>query len=98
MITRCAWTGAEFAAVKRWPHPKKFASASAKTEAHKAARLYTEHMIEQGFLTWDAVRRWYDGHRNGENPSCTTPAPAERPGPMADTQITSPTLLAAPDG
>lgn len=69
--SRCLWTGAEFKPFSIGGHDKKFATARARAEAHKAARQYTEHLIDQGFLTWEELHRWAD-RRNGSSPSNTT--------------------------
>lgn len=86
---RCRWTGREFAAVKRGPHAKKFASPAAKSEAHTAARMYTERLIEGGYLTWEGLRAWFDAQKSASTSSCTTqqmpsaPASATTPAPRA---------------
>lgn len=58
-MTRCLWTGAEFPPVVRGGQEKLFANDAARAEAHKAARLFTEHLIGRGQLSWDDLRRWY---------------------------------------
>lgn len=71
----CPWTGETFKPVTRGGHEKRFASPTAKTEAHKAARMYCEALIDTGFLTWAQLREWYDRQQGGETapaPSCTT--------------------------
>lgn len=68
---RCPWTGQQFEPVTRGGHKKVFANSTARAEAHKAARNYTEHLIESGFLTWEGLREWYRS-RTKESASYTT--------------------------
>lgn len=72
-MTRCPWTGLEFEPVKRGAHEKLFATDAARAEAHKAARQFTEHLIENGFMSWASLRAWYLGQQNPATPSNTTP-------------------------
>lgn len=58
---RCVWTGAEFPAAAPGGRIKKFASATVRAEAHMACRQYAEHLIAEGFLDWNTVRKWWDG-------------------------------------
>jgi hypothetical protein len=62
--------------VKRGPHAKKFASPTAKAEAHTAQRLFAAAMIEAGLLSWDALRKWCRAQKAG-SPSNTTPGRVE---------------------
>jgi len=82
-MAKCPWSGRAFEAVKRGPNAKVFADDSARAEAHKAARLFTEQLIAEGKLTWDVVRQWYRRHHPGPGPapisSYTTPAVATEP-------------------
>lgn len=76
MTSRCPWSGETFKTVPTRGHQKKFASGAARNEAHTAARMYTEHLIAEGFLSWEQVRAWYEGHKNGAPKPCTAPAVA----------------------
>lgn len=69
--TTCPWTGHPFAPQIRGGNEKVFANSAARAEAHKAARLYAENLIAQGFLSWAEVRRWYEGRSEGAVPPCT---------------------------
>lgn len=74
----CVWTGQPFTPLTRGGNEKIFISAQAKTEAHKAARIYTEAMIEQGLMTWEDLREWYETYNKGGNSvgvSCTARKP-----------------------
>jgi len=71
-MTKCLWTGVEFKAVTRGPHEKQFSSDAARAEFHKAARMYTEHLIETGFMSVTSLRAWYEARKNPPAPPCTT--------------------------
>lgn len=71
-MTRCLWTGALFEPVNTGGNEKVFVSSAARAEAHKAARLYTEHLIERGFMSWESLRQWFDARQLGE-PSLPRP-------------------------
>lgn len=71
-MTKCPWTGQEFKAVTRGANEKVFATDQARAEAHKAARLFTEHLIESGFMSWASLRRWYDAQKNPARSPYTT--------------------------
>jgi len=73
----CPWTGRKFPALERGGNKKVFFDSSARAEAHKAARLYAEHLIEQGFLTWAEVQRWYGSHARTSVAPCTAVRVAE---------------------
>ncbi len=72
-MATCPWTGRIFPAQIRGGNKKVFVDSSARAEAHKAARLFAEHLIAQGFLTWADVRRWYAQQSGGLAAPCTTP-------------------------
>lgn len=72
--TICPWTGAAFEPVQRGAHAKVFASNAARAEAHKAARQFTEWLIETGRMTWPMLRAWAD-NRSADPSSYTAPEP-----------------------
>lgn len=81
---RCPWTGEPLPAVAPRAQRKKFASTSARNEAHTAARKFAEHLIAQGFLTWETIRQWHDGHKLAGEAPCTARGDALEP-PTATT-------------
>ncbi len=71
MTLRCPWTGAALPTSSIPAHQKKFASPAVRNEAHTAARMYTEHLIADGKLTWGTVRAWFQARKNGASAPCT---------------------------
>lgn len=59
-MTKCLWSGVEFAAAKRGSNVKVFVDDEARAAAHRAARMYTEKLIADGYLSWSALREWWD--------------------------------------
>jgi hypothetical protein len=86
MTSRCPWTGEPLTASAVAAHQKKFASSSARNEAHQAARKYAEHMIEAGFLTWATIREWHDRQKLSASSPCTGPSEQNAAGPLASAQ------------
>ena len=86
-VSRCPWTGVEFEPAKSGGYDKVFADAAARAEAHKAARRYTNWLLDAGHLTWEQLRRWSD-RQNSEGASYTArptpPDPEQPPLPLED--------------
>lgn len=76
-MAKCPWSGKIFQNVRRGANEKVFADDAARAEAHKAARLYAIAMIDQGLLSWEQVRRWYQGRSDSGISSYTTAAGGE---------------------
>lgn len=84
----CPWTGRQFPASSRGGNERVFFDDKARAAAHQAARRYTEHLIESGFLTWAELKRW-DAARNGAGASYTTPGAALAGSVMSGQRATS---------
>jgi len=52
----CKWCGAALSGAQ-----KNWCSSAHKDVANKAARLWTEEMIEGQMLTWPALKTWFEG-------------------------------------
>lgn len=54
MTQTCKWCSTPFTG----PAKKKFCSNRCRNAFHKAARKWTEALIEAGFLTPEMIKRW----------------------------------------
>jgi hypothetical protein len=55
----CHWCGKPFVPKSRGGAEQKYDSADCRKAFHRAARLYTADMVDQGFLTTAVLRSKY---------------------------------------
>ena len=72
-MAKCLWSGIKFAPTKRGGNEKIFANDRGRAAAHRAARKYTEQLIADGYLSWSALREWWDAQHVALQPSYTAP-------------------------